>query len=124
MVRDLDGLPRAEARLPQAGDGTGYHGMRHFEGVALEALLARHGIEPDPATGILLSARDGYRVLLSSAEVFDAPAGREVLLADRQEGEPLGEDGRFQLVPVDDQSADRWLKGVARIDVVRARGGL
>jgi hypothetical protein len=119
-VSDLDGLPRREAAVAQAGDGTGFHGIRRFEGASLAAVLQRAGLTADPAQAFLLSARDGYRVLLAAGEVFLAPAGREILLADRRDGEPLTDAGRFTLVPVDDQSADRWLKAVARIDVLTA----
>jgi hypothetical protein len=116
----VDGLPRREVTLAQAGDGTGFHGRRRFEGVSLAAVLERAGVTPDPAQAFLFSARDGYRVLFSAGEIFLAPAGREILLADRKDGEPLTDAGRFTLVPVDDQSADRWLKAVARIDVLTA----
>lgn len=119
-IMDLEGLPRREVSAVQAGDGTGFHGIRRFEGVPLAAVLRRAGITPDTDSAFLLSARDGYRVLLSAGEIFLAPAGREILLADRRNGETLTDAGRFTLVPVDDQSADRWLKAVARIDVITA----
>ena len=119
-VSDISGLARHEAVVMMVGDGIGFHGPRRFEGVSLAAVLDRAGVTPDPAQAFLLSARDGYRVLFSAGEIFLAPDGREILLADRKDGEPLTDSGRFQLLPVNDQSADRWLKAVARIDVLTA----
>jgi len=112
-------LPRRTAKAIQAGDGTGFHGIREYQGVSLKAVLEGLGFGPDPAGAFVLSAPDGYRVLLSSAEIFSVPGGDGILLADTLNGTPLGDGGAFQLVPVDDHSADRWLKSVATIDSVR-----
>lgn len=117
-ISTFDGLERITARAIQAGDGTGFHGIREYEGVSLRDALAQLGYGPDPAAGFVMSARDGYRVLLSSAEIFSS-GGDDVLLADTMNGAPLSDSGRYQLVLVADQSADRWLKAVATIDPVR-----
>lgn len=123
-VSGFDKLPRRSGRAIQAGDGTGFHGIRRYEGVSLRAVLEDLGYGPDPEGGFVLSAPDGYRVFLSNAEIFSVPGGDGILLADTMNGEKLGEGGAFQLVLVDDQSADRWLKSVATIDPVRTAKSL
>ncbi len=110
---------RYQARVIQAGDGTGFHGVRTYDGISLKALLEDLGYGPDPSSAFLFSARDGYRVLLSNGEIFYCSTGKEIMLSDTMNGTPLEDSGKFQLVPVDDQSADRWLKGVATIDMVK-----
>lgn len=114
------GYPRRAVEAIQAGDGTGYHGIKHFEGVSLRAVLEKLGVTPDPAGALLLSSPDGYRVLLSNAEVLTAQDGELLVLADRKDGQPESDGGRFHLVIPTDLSADRWLKSVARIDILRA----
>ena len=73
-VSDFDGLRRIAARAIQAGDGTGFHGIREYEGVSLREALAQLGYGPDPAAGFVMSARDGYRVMLSSEEIWQCSA--------------------------------------------------
>jgi hypothetical protein len=119
-IEDLGRHARLARAAIQAGDGTGYHGIRRYEGVALADALRELGYGLDPTAGFVLSARDGYRVLLSNGEIFSAAGGGEVLLADTLNGTPLTDSGRFQLVPVADLAADRWLKGVATLHPVRA----
>jgi DMSO/TMAO reductase YedYZ molybdopterin-dependent catalytic subunit len=116
----LEGYPRRDVEAIQAGEGTGFHGIKKFEGVPLKEVLARLGVSPDPAGALLLSAPDGYRVLLSSAEVLTARDAEQILLADRKNGQPEPDGGAFHLVIPTDLSADRWLKSVSRIDVLRA----
>lgn len=119
VLTSLDGYARVEVRAILAGDGIGYHGTRRFGGIALSELLSKAGVEPDPATALLLTAPDGYRVLLSSAEIFDAPAASPILLADQESGTAIDDGGRFHLVLPGDHAADRWLRSVARIEVVK-----
>jgi len=105
---------RLAVEADQVGEGKGFHGRRRYEGVPLRDLLASlapGGLE----TVYLVSAPDGYRSLVSWGELFLSPAGRRILLADRLEGRPIAEGGRFQLILPDDLWADRWVKAVSRI---------
>ncbi|MCP4605945.1 MAG: hypothetical protein GY847_36435 [Proteobacteria bacterium] len=119
QLPDLGKLLRASVDLVQAGDGTGFHGIEHYEGFLLSQLLSKVGIEPDPKTMFVCSAPDGYRILLSSGEVFPGPNASGILLADRLNGKPIEDGGLYRLIPLGDLSADRWLKSVSRIDVLR-----
>lgn len=109
---------RYAASVVQAGDGTGFHGIKHFEGVPLGEVLLQAGIRPDPGAVYICSAPDGYRVAFSSGEIFSDRLGTSVLLADKLNGTQLREGGRFRIIPIYDQAADRWLKSVSRIDIV------
>ena len=65
-----------------------------------------------------LAARDGYRVLLSGSEVFAAPDGRGVFLADWRDGKPLGPgSGRYHVVPRSDFFTDREVRMVKEIRI-------
>ena len=119
VLSSLDGFARVEVDAIMAGDGIGFHGTRRFSGVALSEVLSKAGVAPDPATAILLTAPDGYRVLLSAAEVFDEPAAAPIILADQEGGNAIDDGGRFHLVLPADHAADRWLKSVSRIEVVK-----
>lgn len=119
VLKNIDKYPRMNAEAIKAGDGTGYHGVREYSGVSLREVLSDYGIEFDPREVILLSAPDGYRVVLSSAELMVVPSGRQILLADTLNGETLDDQGRFQLVIPHDIPADRWLMAVAQIDILR-----
>lgn len=110
-------LPRRELTAVRTGEGTGFHGLRHYSGVRLRVLLEAAGFAFHPQRAVVLSAPDGYQVLVSAGELY-APGGDRILLADRCGGRPLADGGRFQLVLAGDLHADRWLQAVERIEVV------
>ncbi len=118
--RTLDKLPpgpRLAVTADQVGEGKGFHGRRQYSGVPLRDLLA--SLAPgDPNTVYLVSAPDGYRSLASWGELFLGPAGRRIILADRLDGKPIANTGRFHLVFPDDLWADRWVKAASSIQAV------
>lgn len=118
-IESIDKYKRISAEAIKAGDGTGYHGVLKYSGVSLREVLIDHGLKYDPKEVILLSAPDGYRVILSSAELMAAPSGKQILLADTLNGEALEDGGRFQMVIPHDIPADRWLQAVAEIEILR-----
>ena len=117
-LTDGSAYPRLGVTGMVTGDGKGYHGLLQFEGVPLLELLNRAGVAPDLNSAVMISAPDGYRVLISMGELLLNPLGRRIIIADRKEGKPIQADGRFKLVIPDDLSADRWVKSVSRIEVV------
>jgi DMSO/TMAO reductase YedYZ molybdopterin-dependent catalytic subunit len=97
-----------------------------FEGVALSEVLARAGVPMgDQLRGkdalsrvVIASARDGYQVAYSIAEVDAAFSNQVVLLADRRDGKPLLPDtGPLQIVVPNDRRAARWIRQVTAIEV-------
>jgi DMSO/TMAO reductase YedYZ molybdopterin-dependent catalytic subunit len=115
---DLSSYLHLEIPAKQIGDGKGYHGLRNFRGVPLLELLDKAGIEPDLNTVLLVSAPDGYRSLISYGELSLNPEGRNIIIADRMDNQPITKTGKFVLIMPNDLSADRWVKAVNKIEVI------
>lgn len=122
LFSDLSGLPRQSVRVKHLGEGTGYHGINVFEGVPFKAILDRAGVKRALNLVFLVSAPDGYRSLFSYGELFLDPLGERVTVADKMEGRPLTQGGRFFLIPPDDLMADRDVKAVQKIEVISLKG--
>lgn len=118
-ITDISSYQRLEILAKQTGDGKGYHGLKHFGGVPLIDIVRSAGIEPDLNTVLLVSAPDGYRSLISYGELLLAPYGRNIIIADTADSHPLKENGKFIALLADDLSADRWVKAVNRIEVIK-----
>ncbi len=98
------------------------------EGVALADLLRKAGaLPPDRLAGTQLAryvpvtARDGYRALYALAELDPGTGDRRVVLVDRCDGKPLGDDaGPLRLIAPGDVRPARWVRQVQSIVVVAA----
>jgi len=117
-ITDLSSYPHKDVMSKQIGDGRGYHGLNNYGGVPLLEILDKTGIETDLNTIILVSAPDGYRSLLSYGELFLSPQGKNTIIADKVDDQPMKKDGKFTLVIPDDLSADRLVKAVDRVEVI------
>jgi len=117
-VTDITSYPRLEVIAKTTGDGKGYHGVNTYNGVPLIEIIRKAGINPDINSVILISSPDGYRSLISYGELYFAPYGRNIIIADMAEGQPLKENGKFIALFPDDLSADRWVKAVNKIEVI------
>ena len=117
-VTDITSYPRLEVIAKTTGDGKGYHGVNTYNGVPLIEIIRKAGINPDINSVILISSPDGYRSLISYGELFFAPYGRDIIIADMAKGQPLKENGKFIALFPDDLSADRWVKAVNKIEVI------
>ncbi len=118
---DLSAFPHTEVMVKEVGDGKGYHGLKQAGGVPLIKLLEKAGAEMDINSVFLVSSPDGYRSLLSFGELFLAPLGHRILIADRTDNQPIEKDGKFKLVLPDDLSADRDVKAVAKVEVINLK---
>ena len=122
---DFAKLPQATVRdkIPHTDQEGAY------EGVLLHELLRAAGVAfKDPAAPdkklpawlrtayVLVEAADGYQVVFSIPEIHPGLGGREVLLANRVNGEPLSAKlAPYQvIVPGSDLHA-RWIRQVTRI---------
>jgi len=103
----------------EVGDGQGYHGLKTFGGVPLVDLLEQAGIGNDLDTVVLISAPDGYRTVLSYGELFLSTVGKDILIGDTIGGEYLTNRGRFFVLLPDDLSADRSVKAIQEIRVIK-----
>ena len=117
-IGDLSSYPRTEISATVIGEGRGFGGMRNYQGVSLGELLARAGVESDLSTVFVVTAKDGYRSLVSYGELFLSPQGKRIVIADREQDMPLKKNGKFILVLPDDLSADREVKAVSKIEVI------
>lgn len=98
-----------------------------FSGPSLAAILkladAPSGANlkgKDMADVVLVSARDGYRVVLSLAETDPSLADGKILLADQMDGKAIGpEDVPLRLIVPGDARPVRWARMVERIEIIR-----
>lgn len=116
------------AALPRVAVSATAHGKAlDCEGVGLSDLLRKaNGLSaelrgPALASYVLVSARDGYRVVYSLAELDTSLGKRQVVLADQCNGQPLtDEEGPLRLIAADELRPARWVRQVQSITVVRA----
>jgi hypothetical protein len=117
------------AGLPRMTVQTGDHGRATtIEGIPLAAVLGLVGVEvgdrlrgPALARYVLVTGRDGYRVVVALADTDPAMRQQPVLFADRQDGRPwLPDSGPWRIVVPGDARGARWVRQVARIEVKEA----
>jgi precorrin-4 methylase len=120
-IKDLSSYPHMDIMTKPVGEGMGYHGLRKYTGVSLVNLLEKAGAKMDTETAFIVSSVDGYRSLLSYGELFLAPGGERIMIADSLDGKPIDKDGKFLLMPPDDLAADRDVKAVDKIDVINLK---
>lgn len=122
-VTDLQRLPTETVAVTYQGhDGEERH---TFTGVRLFALLDRVGVTaaPDERNPLLhryliVTANDGYQVLLSGGELDPNFGDAPILLAWQQDGRRLtGEDGPLRLVVPGDIHGGRYVHGIVQIEV-------
>jgi hypothetical protein len=115
-------LPRYAWQDTTIGQGKGFQGHHTWQGISLDALLRPllpPGTDPN-RTWVLVTAADGYRALFSGSEIFSAPEGKSVLLADRKDGAALGMgSGRYHVVSRSDFYIDRSVRLVKEIRIGR-----
>lgn len=114
----LPQLPRMQMLTHHVGEGKGFHGRDTYAGVPLIELLKKQGIKGDLNTVLLVSSPDGYRSLVSWGELVMSDQGRRIIIADRKNGKPIDDTGRFIMVPPDDLWSDRMVKALGQVEVV------
>jgi len=118
-ISDLSNFAHKTYKTKVVGEGKGYHGLKTFSGVPLANILKKAGVKENLNTAILISAPDGYRSLISAGELLLTTSGQKIIIADECNGHPLQKDGKFILVLPDDLFADRWVKAVAEIELIK-----
>ncbi len=121
LISDLTTYSHTEAVIKVIGSGKGYHGLQQMNGIALVKLLEKAGARMDGNTVCLVTHSDGYRAVLSFGELFLAPAGGRILIADGKDNQGIGKEGRFTLLIPDDLSSDRNVKGIESIEVINLK---
>lgn len=122
---DLAALPRHTVVLDA-------HGQKNsFEGPLLIDVLAKVGAPTGKAlrgaelsNAVIVSASDGYQVVIGLTEADPGTRPNKIILADRMDGQPLPEkDGAFRLVVEGDLRPARSARMVTGIKVVKLGEG-
>lgn len=117
------------ASLPRTAVFVTAHGKTvTCTGVRLSALLTRVGVlsaehlrGPALASYVLVTARDGHRVIYSLAELEPTLGNNNVVLVNQCDDKPLPDDsGPLQLIAPGESRPTRWVRQVQSITVVAA----
>jgi DMSO/TMAO reductase YedYZ molybdopterin-dependent catalytic subunit len=122
-LEDLKGMPRTTVTVMQEGREVKY------EGVLVGEILKRAGAPlgrdlsgAAVASYVVASAKDGYQVVFSLAELDPAFTPNDVIIADTFDGKPLFDyQGPFRIVAPHDKRGARSIRMLQRLDLVRLR---
>lgn len=97
-----------------------------YSGVLLGDLLKDAGVPTGEnlrgkamSTVVVVSASDGYQVVFSIGELDVSIGNLQVLVADSEDGKPLGEGaGPLRLVVPADKRPARWVRMIKTIRVI------
>jgi hypothetical protein len=117
---DIEALPHIKVAASVSGTST------TFEGVALEAVLEKAGVEFGQtlkgkrlASCLLVEAADGYRVVIALPELDPAFTDKQVVLAFLKDGKPLDDKERpYRIVIPDEKRMARWVRQVTALKIV------
>jgi hypothetical protein len=117
---DIEALPHVKVTTSASGTST------TFEGVALEAVLEKAGVEFGAslkgkrlALCLLVEAADSYRVVIALPELDPAFTDKQVVLAFLKEEKPLDEkEGPYRIVIPDEKRMARWVRQVTKLKIV------
>jgi DMSO/TMAO reductase YedYZ molybdopterin-dependent catalytic subunit len=118
---DLKAMPRTRVAVSEEGRQISY------EGVLVGELLKRAGAPVGRdlsgkavATYVRASAKDGYQVVFSLAELDPAFTPSDIIVADTIDGKPLFDyQGPFRIVAPHDKRGARSIRMLQRLEVVR-----
>jgi len=117
---DIEALPHVKVSTSASGAAA------TFEGVALEAVLEKAGVEFGAslkgkrlASYLLVEAADGYRVVIALPELDPAFTDKQVVLVFLKDGKPLDEkEGPYRIVMPDEKRMARWVRQVTTLKIV------
>jgi DMSO/TMAO reductase YedYZ molybdopterin-dependent catalytic subunit len=118
---DLKAMPRTTVAVTEEGRQISY------EGVLVGELLKRAGAPVGRdlsgkavATYVRASAKDGYQVVFSLAELDPGFTPNDIIVADSIDGKPLFDyQGPFRIVAPHDKRGARSIRMLQRLEVVR-----
>lgn len=121
-LEQLAAFPHVEVKAVEK-DGT----TLAYSAIPLAQLLAAAGVPqgdqlrgPALTLALLVRASDGYQVVFALAELDPAMTGKQVLLADHADGQPLPPAlGPLRIVIPDEKRHARWIRQVTSMEVVR-----
>lgn len=121
--QEIEALPTVQVTVAvEPGHGPP---QRTYEGPLLWTVLDHAGavdtkFREHVRQAVVLTGSDGYAVVLALGEISPEFAGKQVIVAERQDGQPLGA-GHLRLVVPDERRAGRSARDLARISVVAPR---
>ena len=97
-----------------------------YAGVTVHELLVRAGVPlgeklrgPAMQLVVVARSRDGYAVVYALAEFDESFSSRTILLADKDDGQPLPEKSApFQLITPSDKKGARWARMVTSLEII------
>jgi DMSO/TMAO reductase YedYZ molybdopterin-dependent catalytic subunit len=118
---DLKAMPRTSVKVSEQDREVGY------EGVLVGELLKRAGAPVGRdlsgkavATYVRATAKDGYQVVFSLAELDPGFTSNDIIVADTIDGKPLFDyQGPLRIVAPHDKRGARSIRMLQRIEVVR-----
>jgi DMSO/TMAO reductase YedYZ molybdopterin-dependent catalytic subunit len=121
-LAELAALPHLEVKGTEK-DGT----VVTWSAIPLAKLLAEAGVPqgeqlrgPALALALLVKASDGYQVVFALPELDPAMTDKQVLLADKADGQPLSPAlGPLRLVVPDEKRHARWVRQVIGLEIIR-----
>ena len=121
-LQDLAAMPRTKVTAKE------HDATATYEGVTLTEILEKAGAPLGKqlhgkalASYVLVTARDGYRVVFALPELDPdfTDASQQIILADNVDGKPLPEkQGPVRIVVPKEKRAARWIRLVESIEVV------
>ena len=117
---DIEALPHVKVSTSASGAAA------TFEGVALEAVLEKAGVEFGAslkgkrlASYLLVEAADSYRVVIALPELDPAFTDKQVVLVFLKDGKPLDEkEGPYRIVIPDEKRMARWVRRVTTLKIL------
>jgi hypothetical protein len=95
-----------------------------YQGVELSLLLARLDAPLGPklrgnalSMYVVAEGTDKYRAIYSLAEIDPTFHTGTIIVADREDGQPIAKDGPFKLVNTEDKRPARWVRNLASIQL-------
>jgi hypothetical protein len=99
------------------GHGMGFKDVLNLTGFRLKDLIKpRLSLGDVRDTIAVVSAKDGYRVVLSASEILNRNDNQDFILVDRKGS---ADDGRYLLFEAGDFFADRDVRAVEKIELVK-----
>jgi hypothetical protein len=93
-----------------------------YSGVQLIDLLTPLGVSDKPhgkdlRLFVVAAGSDGYEVVYSIGEVTPDVSDTTVIVADSENGKPLGDDGPLKMVATGEKRPARWVRNLVAIRV-------
>lgn len=122
-AEDLAKLPRSAATLTSDGTTTTYEGVLLYDLLVKAGWQFGHGMTGKPmASYVVATAKDGYQVVFTLAEIDPMFGGAKVLIADKADGAALpGRELPFRVVAPGDKMHARSIYSLVKLEVVRLR---